>query len=166
MDDPLKDLDPAERKRVDELVNQIDETLAKGRIHPVVKDVLFLLNDENGKWITDFSLGRLQQLQAVILATDQQLVDAVFHLFRACAQLWEVASAKKASMVLYKLLEKIVVEKDLMGVVKGDAEFTPGHLSSALHAIGDEVTNTAPRAGEAAPQGSVKAERLQPKRRI
>jgi hypothetical protein len=166
VDDPLANLEPGERQTVDEIVKLIDETLAKGRIHPVVKDVLFLLNDENGDWINDFSLGRLQQLQAVILATDKQLVDAVFDLFKASAQLWEVAAAKKASMVLYQLLEKIVVDKNLMGVVNGDAEFTPGHLSTAMHTIGDEVTNTAPRHGATAPEGSVKADTLQPKRRI
>ena len=179
MDDPLKDLDPAERLKVDDIVKQIDATLAKGRLHPVVKDVLFLLNDENGNWINDFSLERLQQIQAVILATDTrgethapianhklQLVDAVFDLFKTCAHLWEVAPAKKASMVLYALLEKIVVEKNLMAIVKGDAEFTPGHLSSAMHAIGDEVTSTAPKLGEQAPAGSVRVDKLQPKRRI
>lgn len=171
MDDPLKDLDPVERKKVDDIVQQIDATLAKGRLHPVVKDVLFLLNDENGNWINDFSLDRLKQLQAVILATDKaegklQLVDAVFDLFKACASLWEIAAAKKAAMVLYALLEKLVVEKNLMAIVRGDAEFSAGHLSSALHAIGDEVTNTAPRVGEAAPAGSVKVDKLQPKRRI
>lgn len=172
MEDPLKGIDPSERKKVDDIVQQIDETLAKGRIHPVVKDVLFLLNDENGNWISSFSLERLQQLQAVILATDKaegqklQLVDAVFDLFKTSAWLWEVGAAKKAAMVLHGLLEKIVVEKNLMAVVKGDAEFTPGHLSSMMHSIGDEVTNTAPRLGEPAPAGSVTVDKLQPKRRI
>ena len=172
MDDPLKDLDPAERRKVDDIVKAIDDTLATGRIHPVVKDVLFLLNDENGNWLNDFSLDRLKQLQAVVLATDKaegqklQLVDAVFDLFKACASLWEVAAAKKAAMVLSALLEKIVVDKNLMAIVKGDAEFSPGRLSSALHSIGDEVTNTAPKFGEAAPAGSVTVDKLQPKRRI
>lgn len=173
MDDPLKDLDPAERQKLDDAVKQIDATLAKGRLHPVIKDVLFLLHDESGGWIQSFQLERLQQLHAVILATEQKqpgqklgLVDAVYDLFKTAAELWNHPQAKKPAMVLYKLLEKIVVEKNLMAVVKGDAEFEPGRLTAALDAIGEEVTNTAPKLGEPAPEGSVRVDKLQPKRRI
>lgn len=172
-DDPLKDLDPAERAKVEALVKEIEATLAKGKLHPVIKDVLFLLHDENGNWFQSFPLERLQQLQAVILATEKKvegqklrLVDAVYDLFKTCAQLWDIPQAKHAAMVLYKLLEKIVVEKNLMAIVKGDAEFEPGRITAAMDAIGEEVTHSAPKLGEAAPQGSVKAGTIQPKRRI
>lgn len=173
MDDPLKDLDPAERQKLDDAVKQIDATLAKGKLHPVIKDVLFLLHDENGNWFQSFPLERLQQLQAVIIATEQRqpgvklgLVDAVYDLFKTSAELWNHAQAKKSAMVLYKLLEKIVVEKNLMAVAKGDAEFEPGRLTAAMDAIGEEITSTAPKLGEPAPQGSVRVDKLQPKRRI
>jgi hypothetical protein len=68
--------------------------------------------------------------------------------------------------VLNALLEKIIVEKNLLAVVKRDAEFSAGHLAMAKQAIGDETTNSAPKLGEAPPEGSVKADKLVPKRRI
>jgi hypothetical protein len=169
--DRFKDLDPAERKKLDQGIKKIDEVLAQGRFHPVVRDVLLLLQDEGG-WINDFPLARLQELQATIVATEKpvgtnlQLVDAVFDLFKLSSALWDLPPAKHAATVLYALLEKIVVEKNLLAVVKGDAEFTPGHLANAKHSVGDEITNTAPKLGEAAPAGSIKAEKIIPKRRI
>jgi hypothetical protein len=164
-DDLLKDLSPEERTQLDEIVKKIDETIAKGKIHPVVKDVIFLLHDENATWFNSFPLERLQTLQAVIVGSDR-ILDAVYDLFRLCAVLWEVPPAKHASMVLYKLLEKIVEEKNLMASLKRDAEFTSGRLDMAKHTIGDESTASAPKLGEAPPEGSVKAEKLIPKRRI
>ena len=108
MTDQFKDLDPAERKKLDDGIKKIDEVLAQGRLHPVVRDVLFLLQDEQG-WLKDFPLARLQELQSTILATEKatgtklQLVDAVFDLFKLSSALWDIGPAKHAATVLYAL---------------------------------------------------------------
>ncbi len=172
--DAFDNLSAAESAQLAAYVEQIDARIALGRMHPVVKDVLFLLHDERGQFVIDFSLARLQQLQTVIVATETAraaagslgLLDAVYDLFRIAAALWDVPAAKKAALVLNALLEKIVVDKNLMSVVKRDAEFPGDHLARAKVSIGDEVSVTAPRLGAAAPDGTVKADRLIPKRRI
>jgi hypothetical protein len=154
---------PAHQAELDALLQKIDVEIEQNDLHPILKNAVFLLqNDEGAWWPQGMPIENVDELKGLLDAAmkDKSIVKAVYDLLKLAAAVGAVPTGKMAGAHLLHLCNQTIHEKNLIAVVKGDAEFAPGTLEKAKGAIGDTSKMNAPKLGEKAPAGAVKIDQL------
>jgi hypothetical protein len=145
-------------------LSDLDHVMQSGGLHPVVKAAVFLVQDENGEFYRDeIPVQNIAFLKQVLDAAevDGHIKEAVLDLGKLSAVLHRQAGGKRVALHLYALCEQTIVEKQLLNL---EADFEA--IEDTKPAIGRTEKVIPAKVGEKPPEGSLKIDKLAPKRRI
>lgn len=153
-------------------IAELDRVLAEHGAHPAVRNVLLLAQDVNGAWTTSFTAEQLTAMENGILEAEQHgtksLIDCVASVIRLATFLGKEPAALKAAAMLVAVAEKVIHEKNLLAVMRKDAEFEPGRLAAAKDAVGASKAGAPAKVGAKPPEGTLRVDQITPggKRRL
>ncbi len=157
-------LSDAEKTELTALIAKLDDSLAEGRLHPIVKFALFNLQAPDGTWFPTMPPERLSALGEAIEETraNKTIVKAMWDLLRLSAVLHTEMKAGNIALELFAVVDHYIVKYNLVQQMGPDAEGAPGARAAAKGAIGDTTKLQAPKVGEKAPPGTLRVNQLRP----
>ena len=155
-------LSEQEKSELKAVLAKLDDTLEKGRLHPIVKFALFNLQAPDGTWLPKLPPERLSALREAIEETRKYktIVKAMWDLLRLSTVLWSEMKAGDVALELYAVVDHYIVTYNLVQAMAPDAEVGAAARSAARGAIGDTSKVSAPKLGEKAPAGTLKIDQL------
>ena len=150
------------------MLAKIDGTLKQDGLHPTVKPVLFLLQNEDARWYPEGLPNEAVEFIRTLIndVPSDQLIFAVYDLIRVATTVGAAPGGKMAGGHLLRICNDVIDEKHLIGAAKGDAEFDAGALQKAKGATGQAARAQPAKVGDAAPTGSMRVDQIAPKRRL
>ncbi len=162
---------PEQLEVTDEALSNLDQAIAAGNLHPILKPVLLLMQNDDGNWWPDqMPMERVTTIKELLEAAhaEKTINKALFDLLRASTVIHKKPGAQTVGLHLMALCENCIVEKNLLAQFKRDAEFAPGDLDKAKDMVGAKPTAQPAKVGDKPPEGSLRVDQITPggKRRL
>lgn len=151
-----------QQKEFDAVLQKLDADIEKHNFHPIVKPVMFLLQNEDAAWWPQgMPLENVEQITQLVDETikDKTVVKAMYDLLRISATVGQMQGGKMAGAHLMRLCDQIIKDKNLMALVQ-DGEFEAGTLAKAKDATGQASRAQPAKVGEKAPEGAMRIDQL------
>lgn len=168
---PKNNYTKEEQAQLEALIVEGDELEKKHNFHPAVRASIHEMLAEDGlHWLATMPKETQDRIEGFLTDAnkDGTIRKAVWDLLKLATLMDQELKVGKVAYELINILNNTVIKYKLVpGKVKDhDAEFGTERLQGMKDLVGNTVKAGAPKLGEVAPEGSVKADRIIPKRRI
>jgi len=116
---------PEQIKAFDEAEADLDKMLADNKLHPSLKAILFLAQNEDGNWWPgQLPMERVTQVKQLFeeAQKDKTINQFTFDMIRASQVIWKRVGGETVGLHLYMLTEQAIADHNLLAQFKLDGE--------------------------------------------
>lgn len=154
---------------LDAILAKLDVVLKQAELHPILKPVLMLMQNDDGAWWPEgMPLDRVTEVKGLLddAITDKSIIKAVYDLLQGAAVVGAAPGGTMAGAHLVRICNDCIHEKKLMAMLGADAEFAPGTVEKAKGVVGAAARATPAKVGDKPPEGTLRIDQLGGKRRM
>ncbi len=154
---------------VDAIFAKLDVVLKQGDLHPILKPVLVLMQNDDGAWWPEgMPLERVNEVKGLLnqALADKSIIKAVYDLLQGAAVVGAATGGTIAGAHLVRICNDCIHDNKLMAMLGADAEFSPGTVEKAKDIVGAAARATPAKVGDKPPAGTLRIDQLGGKRRM
>jgi len=161
---------PEEQAAIDAQIKEIEAIEAKGKLHPIQRQLFSLALKEDGvTWLKELPEGGEKEIWSILSAyKGDELGWAVFTMLRVSAYMDETLKLGKIAYQILSIANDAVIKWDLVKTVTGTDKDAAKKEAALREKTGGEKMAQPKMVGDAAPEGTLRVDQITPggKRRL